>query len=92
MKKNKLTQEELNEILKNATKHDLLGKYWKHIKTGGCYFSTALQFDTNTMDIGVRYRQVNGVIAFSRPLNEFIDGRFEEMTDRDEIRKHINES
>jgi hypothetical protein len=59
-------------------KEDVIkGQYVKHIKSGGVYWVVCLATHSETQEELVVYRKDKSGETWVRPLNMFIDGRFE---------------
>jgi hypothetical protein len=54
---------------------------WRHKKTGGVYHVILIYTDEKTMENHVLYQPINMDRFWGRPVAEFMDGRFEEITD-----------
>jgi len=54
------------------------GSQWRHEKTGGLYMIASVALVEATLEIVVVYRSLNEehVLTFTRPIREFLDGRF----------------
>lgn len=56
-----------------------VGSVWVHVKTQNSYVVTGLAIRESDLSMDVNYRSVKGdhdTIPWSRPVAEFLDGRF----------------
>jgi hypothetical protein len=59
----------------------MTGTYWRHKKTGNLYVVICVAVVEKKHETVVVYRQVHTIIErnWTRPLVEFLDGRFEKV-------------
>jgi hypothetical protein len=70
-----------NKLELSAIQHGIYsGAAFKHKRTGKKVFVSSLAICESDLSVMVLYIEKSGVI-WVRPLKEFIDGRFEKITD-----------
>ena len=72
------------ETVREVMRH--VGLLYRHKKTGGVYLVTGVCVSEATLEACVLYgcvseRQTQPVFSWSRPAAEFLDGRFERVTE-----------
>lgn len=58
-----------------------IGSIWKHLKTGGLYRVLDHVFIEATAEPAVLYISMDDGRKWVRPTKEFLDGRFEKVSD-----------
>lgn len=71
----------INELVDGLTQYDhLSGTRWRHRK-GGEYCIERIVYRESTMELEVIYGSLTDRVFYSRPLPEFMDGRFTQLPD-----------
>ena len=79
----RLTDEQLAARCADASKSAPARSRWRHLKTGDVYEVRGVALTSCGLDPVVIYSCTNGMRpAFTRPASEFLDGRFERLTQK----------
>ena len=61
--------------------------WWRHKKTGGVYETQGVALTSNSLEPVVIYMNTKGNgPSFTRPASEFLDGRFERLSSKEDLK------
>lgn len=77
----KQSYDAMSETLHSASRNAQVGTHWHHGKTGGEYRVCGHSLRETDLEPLVHYHPAfHYDVVFSRPLTEFLDGRFEKVS------------
>lgn len=74
--KERLSEDLMDDYLEKVP----VGSMWTHVKSGGLYKVMTVALNEQDLYPLVIYRMVGSKIVWSRPMDNFLDGRFKRET------------